>query len=303
VHIECETCGASLNVAAEQRTATCPYCASPSVIERPASADRPPPAFTLAFTVSRDAARGALQHWLGTRGIFARSGIRTAAIDSMRGVYVPAYIYSALGRSEYHAEIGEDYTETETYTETDSEGKTVTRTRTVTRTEYRDLSGHHAAYIVDVLVTASRGLTNAELEALEPFDLRTLRRYTPALLSGWIAEDPTMLAADSMELARSEAMEKIGRELTAFMPGDSHRNLQYRTTLERETADLVHVPVWVLAVRHDPKEPPLRVLVNGQTTAVIGRAPLSWVKILLAVLVVLAVIALIAALIHLAGAR
>jgi hypothetical protein len=303
VHLECENCGASLNVAAEQRTAACPYCASPAVIERPPSADRPLPAFTLAFTVSRDAARAAVRHWLGTRGIFTRSGVRTAAIDTMRGVYVPAYIYSALSRSEYEAQIGEDYTETETYTTTDANGKPVTRTRTVTRTEHRHLSGHHAAYILDVLVTASRGLTNVELETLEPFDLRVLRRYSPALLSGWIAEDPTLQAAECMSLARGEALAKVGHELVAFMPGDSHRGLVYRTTLDRETADLLHVPVWVLAVKHDPKEPLLRVLVNGQTGKVIGAAPLSWVKIMLAVLTVLAVIGLVILIAKLAGSR
>ena len=303
MHLECENCGASLNVSAEQRTASCPYCASPAVIERPASRDRPDPSFTLPFTVSHDAARAAVRRWLGSRGVFTRSSLRTAAIDSMRGVYAPAYIYSALSRSQYNAEIGEDYTETETYTETDSNGKTVTRTRTVTRTEHRHLAGHHASYILDVLVTASRGLTNAELEALEPFDLRVLRRYTPALLAGWIAEDPTLVAAECMSLARGEALEKVGRALGAFMPGDSYRGLVHTTTLERETADLLHLPVWVMAVRHDPKEPPLRILVNGQTGAVIGRAPLSWLKILITVLVVVAVIALVVFLVSRGGSR
>jgi hypothetical protein len=303
VHLECETCGASLNVSAEQRTATCPYCASPAVIERPASIERPNPTFTVAFLVGRAAAQAAVRGWLGSRGLFTKSGLRTASIDAMRGVYVPAFLYSALSRSQYRAEIGENYTETETYTETDASGKTVTRTRTVTRTEHRHLEGPHAAYILDVLVTASRGLSNAELEALEPFDFRSLRRYSPALLAGWIAEEPTLLPAECATLARGEALEKIGRNLSVFMPGDSHRGLVHTTTLERETADLLHVPVWILAVRHHPEEPPLRVLVNGQTGKVIGDAPLSWVKILLAVLAFIAVVALLLLLATLAGRR
>ena len=49
-----------------------------------------------------------------------------------QGIYVPAYLYSAVARSAYTAQIGEDYTETETYT--DSDGKT--QTRTVTRTDW-----------------------------------------------------------------------------------------------------------------------------------------------------------------------
>jgi DNA-directed RNA polymerase subunit RPC12/RpoP len=301
MHLECETCGASLTVDAAQRSAICPYCASPSVIERPPVAGRPSPAFTLGFTIGREVARSAVQRWLGTRGIFTQSSVRAASIDSIRGVYVPAFIYSALSRSSYSAEIGENYTETQTYTVTNAQGKTETRTRTVTRTEYRHLEGAHAAYLMDVIVTASRGVSNAELEAIEPFDLRALRRYSPLLISGWIAEDPTLSMVECIALARGEALAKVGRILGQFMPGNSHRSLVHRTLLERETADLLHVPIWVLAARHDPKKPLLRILVNGQTGKVIGNAPLSWVKILIAVLAALALIGLIVAIASLVG--
>lgn len=301
MHLECETCGASLTVDAAQRSTICPYCASPSVIERPAVAGRPSPAFTLGFTIGQQAARSAVQRWLGTRGVFTQSSVRAASIDSIRGVYVPTFIYSALSRSSYSAEIGENYTETETYTAINAQGKPEVRTRTVTRTEYRHLEGAHAAYLMDVIVTASRGVSNAELEAIEPFDLRALRRYSPALISGWIAEDPTLSMAECIALARGEALAKIGRILGNFMPGNSHRGLVHRTLLERETADLLHVPIWVLAARHDPKKPLLRILVNGQTGKVIGNAPLSWVKILLAVLAALALIGLVIAIAALVG--
>src|SRR5690606_16192924 len=118
-----------------------------------------------------------------TRGFFRDPKLKTASISEMRGVYVPAYLYAAIAHSSYSASIGEEYQETETYTTTVN-GKTVTRTRTVTKTEWRPLSGRHSAYVMDVIVTASRGLPNAELEAVEPFDLRQMRRYDGALISG-----------------------------------------------------------------------------------------------------------------------
>ncbi|XXV10056.1 hypothetical protein WMF24_18370 [Sorangium sp. So ce1335] len=291
MQLECETCGASLRVEADQRTAVCPYCASPSVVERPPSHDRPLPHFVLGFTTSRESAQGAVKAWLGKRSFFVQSGVKTATIDAIRGVYTPAYLYSAMAQTRYAAQIGENYQETETYTTTDEKGNTVTRTRVVTRTEHRHLEGQHATYVMDVLVVASRAVPNAELEAVEPFDLRTMRRYTPAVLSGWIAEEPTMTQDECYALARREALEKIGRDLAAFMPGDSHHGLAYETRLDRETLELLYVPLWVLAIRHDPQKPPFRVLINGQTGAIHGKAPLSWVKIALAVLLVLLLIA------------
>jgi hypothetical protein len=260
------------------------------VVERPAGRDRPSPVFTVGFVLPKEGASTAVKLWLASRSMFAQSGVKKATIDNIRGVYVPAYLYTAVSKAEYRAEIGENYQETETYTTTNAQGQVVVQTRTVTKTEYRTLQGEHASYINDVLVTASRGIGNDELEMIEPYDLRALRRYTPAMISGWIAEEPTMTLEECIQLARGEALGKLGAMLGAFMPGDSHKDLVYRTRLEHETADLVHVPVWVLAVRHDPQKPPIRVLVNGQSGKVLGKAPLSWIKITLTILAVLAVI-------------
>ena len=302
MHLDCQACGASLELEASARTATCPYCASPSVIERPPSADRPSPTFALGFTVTRESAVARVRAWLGSRSSFTRSGFASAAIEALRGIYVPAYLYSAHARSTYQARIGENYTVTETYTTTDSKGRTVVRTRQVTKTEWRSLEGPHAAYVSDVLVTASRGIGNLELEALEPFDLRRMRRYDPAILAGWYAEDPTRGLAECTELARGEAVSAVGARLGAFMPGDSHSDLKYRTWIEEESSDLVLVPVWVMAIRYDPKEPPVRVLVNGQSGKLLGKAPLSWIKIALAVGLVLGLVGAVVAAILVIGA-
>ncbi|XXT46783.1 hypothetical protein WMF23_36005 [Sorangium sp. So ce542] len=291
MQLECETCGASLRVEADQRTAVCPYCASPSVVERPPSNDRPSPHFVLGFAMARESAQGAVAAWLGKRSLFVQSSVKKGTIDAIRGVYTPAYLYSAMAQTRYAAQIGENYQETETYTTTDDKGNTVTRTRVVTRTEQRHLEGQRATYVMDVLVVASRAVQNAELEALEPFDLRTMRRYTPAVLSGWVAEEPTLTQAECYALARREALEKIGRDLQGFMPGDSHHGLTHETRLDQETLELIYVPLWVLAIRHDPRKPPFRVLINGQTGAIHGKAPLSWVKIALAVLLAILLLA------------
>jgi DNA-directed RNA polymerase subunit RPC12/RpoP len=291
MHLECQTCGASLLVDPDQRTAVCPYCASPSIVERPPSMDRPPPHFVVGFTMAKEGAQGAVKEWLGRRSFFVQSSVKAGTVDSIRGVYAPAYLYSAMAQTSYSAQIGEDYQETETYTATDDKGNTVVRTRTVTKTEHRHLAGQYTTYVMDVLVVASRSIANSELEAIEPFDLRMMRRFTPAVISGWIAEEPTLAREECYALARGEAMEKIGQDLSGFMPGDSHQNLTYQTRLDRETTELVYVPLWVLAIRHDPQKPPFRVLINGQTGTIYGKAPLSWIKIVLVVLVVLLAIA------------
>jgi len=286
--LTCEECGAALRLAPNRRTSACPYCKCPSVVERPATGACPAPALVLPFIANETAARAAVKAWTKRWRWFRRS-LSTAVIEGIEGVYLPAYLYSAVTYTRYSASIGENYQETETYTVTVN-GKSETRTRTVTKTEHRSLSGEHVGYVADVLVTGSRGLPNAELQHIEPFDMRLLRRYDPALVSGWTTEDATLAPTESVALARGEAVAEVGARLGNFMPGDSHSGLTYQTRIDRETLDLALVAVWVLALRPDPAQPATRVLVNGQTLGVWGEEKLSAIKITLFVLTIVGII-------------
>jgi hypothetical protein len=259
------------------------------VVQRPPTPDRPPPTFALGFTQTPQKARELARQNLLRRSFWAPSSVRNASVEDLRGIYVPAWLYSGLAESHFSASIGENYTETETYTTTEN-GKTVTKTRQVTRTEWRSLEGRHAEYFPDVLVSASSGLPNDELEHIEPFDLRALRRYDDALVAGWISEEPSLPQQQCLEQARAEVTALLRKRLAAFMPGDSHRNLQYSTQFAQESLVVCLLPVWVLAMRHDPKSPLLRFLVNGQTGEVYGRVPVSWVKVFIAVVLALLVL-------------
>jgi hypothetical protein len=293
--LSCGHCGAVLQFAGV-RSETCPYCASPNVVERPPTADRPRPEFVVAFTGDAAAARRRLDVWLGSRTWFADARIKRARIEDLRGVYVPAYLYSAVAHTEYTASIGEQYTETERYVTSDDKGKKKIETRSVTRTEYRPLSGRHVGYVTDVLVSASAGIDHAEIHAIEPYDLLQLRRYAPAVVSGWIAEEFSRDPDDCLRASRDEAIDDVGLRLRRFMPGDSHCDLTWNTTVVWESLAPILVPIWVLAVRYREDRRPLRVVINGQTGAIAGKVPLTWWKIALAAVVAAAVVAAIWAL-------
>ena len=298
--ISCQSCGANLLVEPQMLTAICPYCASPSIIQRPPTENRPTPVFTIGFVVTEKRAVEAVTNWVRRSSLFAKAAFRKAVPELTRGVYLPAYLYNAVAESTYDADIGENYTETETYTTTDKDGKTVTRTRTVVKTEWRKLQGRHVSYILDVVVTASKGVSNPALEAIEPFDLRALRRYTPKMIAGWLAEEPSRTQDECFQFAHGEAVEEVGKKLKGFMPGDSYRNLQYQTNVSQESIDLVLFPIWTFAVRYDESKPPVQILVNGQTGRVGGKVPISPVKVTIAVVIVLLII-LAVALLFMAG--
>lgn len=299
----CDGCGAALAFEGV-RSETCAFCASPNIALREPSRDQPTPRFAVAFAGDRAWAHRHLATWLGKRRLFADGALAGARAIDIRGVYVPAYLYSSIAHTDFTAEIGEHYTETETYTEEEKKtikywdngewkdkevSETVTKTRTVTKTEYRPLSGRHVGYVTDVIVSASRGLDDDTLHAMQPFDLRLLRRFTPAVTVGWIHEEFAK-SRDACHLAaRAAANDEIGVALRRFMPGDSHADLHWKSRVEWESLDPVLVPVWMFAVRYRENKPPLRIAINGQTGRVAGAAPIAWWKVVLAFAIVAAI--------------
>ena len=299
LEVQCRDCGATITMPAHRFAATCPYCASPSVVDRPVDETghrKEQPDFILGFDITREEATRRVEDWIARSRLFAPSAIKQAKVTAIQGIYLPAWLYGSVARSSFHARIGENYTTTETYTTTDSKGNTQVRTRTVTKTEHRNLNGNHSAYVLDVVVTASKGLGNAELETIEPFDLRAMRRYDAAVVSGWAAEEATLSRDEGFRIGRDEAMDKVADKLRNFLPGDSSTLVDFDTSFSEENTDLVLLPVYVFAARYGADQT-LRILVNGQTGEVQGDIPKSMVKIAVAVLLSLGLIALIALLI------
>lgn len=285
----CEGCGAALSLRASERTQICPYCASPNVVAGALDTTRPEPRFCVPHAQGETLARQALADWQKRLGFFRHPGVRRAHLENFKGVYVPGVLYSAVARARYDVSIGEEYYETETYTTTEN-GKTVTRTRQVKKHEWVPLSGEYDAYATDVVVSASSGIPNDELEAVEPFDFRGLRRYSPGLVAGWPVETPSRSDADCLAMARKELQAGINQRLAAFMPGDRHSDLSSSTRIEHESAEPMLVPLWVLALKYDEQKPALRVLINGQTGKTAAKVPWSWPRIAVAIVAGLLVV-------------
>ncbi|MDP3238247.1 MAG: hypothetical protein Q8N26_35975 [Myxococcales bacterium] len=286
----CEGCGAALSLRASERTQVCVYCASPNVVAGALDATRQEPRFCIPHAQGEKLARQALADWKKKLGFFSHQGVRGARLENFKGVYAPGVLYSAIARARYDVSIGEEYYVTETYTTTEN-GKTVTRTRRVKKHEWVPLSGEYEAYATDLVVSASSGIPNEELEAIEPFDFRGLRRYSPGLVAGWTVETPSRSEGDCLGLARTELQGVVDRRLREFMPGDTFSDLRSTTRIEHESAAALLVPLWVLALKYDEQKPALRVLINGQTGKTSAKVPWSWPRLIAVAVIVLVVLA------------
>jgi hypothetical protein len=274
----CKSCGAEVAVAPDHRSYTCAFCDSNYVVEfTPEQTGRQPPEFVIGFAITPEQARERFQDWLRRGNWFRPGDLHTADIaGKLRGAYIPFWSFSMLAESRWSASIGENWTETETYT-TIENGKPVTKTRQVQHTEWWDLGGGHHQYYSGYLISGSRGLSQGDAQAIQPFHLAALKRYEPYFLAGWLNEEYSVVRDEALNICTQEFGRWERENVAKFLPGDTYNNLDVKTEMSRVNSDLILLPIYVLSYKYQDKL--YRFLVNGQTGKTVGEKPLSWTKI------------------------
>lgn len=275
--LSCPSCGAMVETAEEQLSSICYFCdaavvktqeVAPHVLEE-----------ILPFRVTQKQASASLHHILQNHWFLPSSLKKKTRPDEIHGMFVPFWVLKATARSDYKAQIGINYQETETYTETDSDGNTVTKTRTVTRTDWHHLTGSHVKQYEDHIICASRVLSNLEVDPIEPFDFGQALQFTHETVAGWRSEIPITTKDDAFDTAVSEIHSEEQLEIRSFLTGDSNRLGNVDTTVQCNRSDIraALLPIWIATYSFQGQS--MRLLVNGQTGSVGGDIPRDWKKI------------------------
>jgi hypothetical protein len=263
--VRCDTCGASLAYSAEVKAPRCAFCASVMHVETTADPQEQAEHF-LPFQVDPVAARGALRGFLERKGFFRPSDLaRTASLNSLRPMWWPAWAFSAGARVSWTA---------------DSDAGSG-------RSDWAPHAGQVELTFQDILVSASRGLTERECERLAGrYALETAEREPRGPEDAQVERfDVTRSGARRQILAavEAEAREQVER---AHVPGRRHRNVHVAVVLSSLETRRYALPAYVLAYRY--REKLYRVVVHGQDAkGVLGDAPVSVLKVALVVAAVL----------------
>lgn len=257
--LRCTGCGAAVAYDPEHQAPSCSFCGEVvelQTIEDPMEQSNG----FLPFTVDRDDARRALRNWLGTLGWFRPSDLKSAArLEQLRPLWWVGWLFDAEALVSWSGDSNVDSR----------------------RSSWAPHAGQVAMNFDDILVSASRGLTDQEVQSTGPgYDLRTAREEPLG------AEDATI---EQFDLQRSQARYEIVKAIqviasdrvrTQQIPGSRHRNVNASVLLRALVTRRLSFPAWVLAYRY--KNRLYRVVVCGQDGMhVAGDAPLSFAKILL----------------------
>ena len=291
--VRCQSCQAISVFDAERVGQRCDFCGSSALVPYEEIKEAFRPESLLPMKVSDHQVRDSIRQWYGSRWFAPNQLKRAALTDIVKGLYIPYWTFDAQVHSEWTAESGYYYYETETYT--DSEGKV--QTRQVQRIRWQPSAGEVDHFFDDELVPASRGVQEAMLRKIEPFPTTSeLVPYKAGFLSGWVVERYQIDLVAAAQEARAEMDAEMERLCAAEVPGDTHRNLQVESDYSGQTFKHILVPIWLLTYNYGTQN--FQVVINGYTGTIAGKYPLSWVKILFAVAAGIAAIGIGIAIFH-----
>jgi ribosomal protein S27AE len=278
--IACSNCGGESIYDVLETAAVCPFCGSTSVMPAHAE-DSLAPGGVCPFLIPMNQAGSLFTRWLKGKIFTPSAAKKQAKPDAFKGVYLPYWTFDSMTTSAFTGKAGYD--------------RRVKRGDTyVTETTWKPVSGVYQEFIDDQLVVASKRNENSGVRRAEPFDFSKLVPYKPELVAGFIAERYSIGLEEgwtnAQALIRARLESNIGGYIRSTWHADRAGSIMFSTSYEKITYKYVLIPVWISSFVYKSKT--YQFVVNGQTGKVGGKAPISALRVALAILIGLAIIGL-----------
>ena len=260
VTYHCESCGAHLVTTATTVATTCPYCDNNVVLDPQVSGVlKPDGIIPFAFDKSRLA--NALQEFYADKPLLPNGFFDANRVERAQGVYVPFWLYDATvdGPMRY------DATKTSAYIQGNYQ---------VTETKYYQLEREGSVSFRNVPADGSSRMDNDLMDSIEAFDVRGMKPFDSAYLSGYVAdrydEDVQTCYPRAARRMLSSTRSAFDSTTTGYeMPTVTSDGLKVYDA----SAAYVLFPVWLFNSEYNGQK--YRYAVNGQTGKVVGELPIS----------------------------
>lgn len=228
-----------------------------------------------------------ISDWLGA-GYFRPGNLtQNAQFSDVRPCFVPFWSFDCHVRSDWAASAGYTYRDTESKLVTRADGKKETVREVVEKVRWKPISGRHETKYRGVLVQAQAGAYRALVAGATDFRVDAAIRFSPGLVSGC----DVLPFGTSSDAAWSEGWTEVKRRerdgCARLVPGDKQRDLSVSTCCLSSSGKRLLLPFWLATYQFQGRD--YRVAVNGQTGTISGERPISWTRIILAIVALLAV--------------
>ena len=257
----CSNCNAEEVLDKREIAHICPFCGSPSVVERE-EIDTLRPNALLPFLIGKDKASETAVAW-AKKKLFAPKSFKTYfRPENLSGVYLPAFTFDADTQSVYQGRLGEHY-----YVTARENGKEVRKQRT----RYFSVNGTYQQFFDDIAVN----------------DYHNSVAYDDDFLYGFSALLYSKSGEACWQDARAEAESALRGQILSQYRYDVVQYLNVSTSYSRVTYKYMLLPMYTGNYTHESKT--YSFYINGRSGKVKGKAPVSPVKAAIAAAIGVAV--------------
>lgn len=270
--VHCDNCGANNVIDSNEISTSCPFCGSNHVVET-SEISGIKPHRVVPFKVASKTIDDNYRTWLKKK-LFAPSKVKKQIPNLIiNGVYLPIWTFDSNTFSVYDGRLGKRYTRTI------GSGK---NRRTVTEIRYFHIRGNKNITFDDVITNAGSKIQQAEMDRLSPFDTNNSFEYERGFLAGYSSEHYSVKLNKGWENAKVTINGVIKREILKKYNYDVVSYLNINTKYHDIKYKYVLIPIWIGLYKYANKE--YRFLANGENGKVTGKAPVSALRVSIAVI-------------------
>lgn len=271
--VHCDNCGANTVIENVQMSFTCPFCGSNSVMQTDEISGIKPQR-VIPFKIANSVAKDNYYKWLKKKFYVPKVVKQEIPKVELKGVYLPVWTFDTNTFSIYRGRLGKYYTKTV------GSGK---NKRTVTSVRYYPIRGKETVNFDDLIINAGSKLSQDEISRLQPFNTNDSYEYNKNYLVGFSAEHYDIKLNEGWEKSKPLISNRIRSSILSHYIYDVVSYLDVNTTYNDITYKYVLIPIWIGLYSYNNKQ--YRFITNGETGKIIGKYPISALKVVLTVII------------------
>ena len=256
----CPQCGGEIMSTDTSAAEFCSFCGASTILYSRLSTEKRPN-YIIPFQKTKEDCKKAYSNMM-KKAIFAPDALKDAKrIDGFRGIYMPYWAFYLTQNGPFTLN-----------------GTKSKRRGDYIYTDHYALKGEIDAYYKGLSYDASSSFDDNISEKIAPFDVKGMKAFTPAFLSGFYADtadvDAKTYEAAAKEIAVQNSTNAIYREFT----GVDTEPLLSSSVMDPEVkeVDSAMFPVWFMSYRNGDRV--AYATVNGQTGKVVTDLPVDTKK-------------------------
>lgn len=281
--MECEGCGALVEVDATSTATECPYCGCNYTVSEK-QIEGIVPDGVVPFKIKKEDVEQIFVNWINNIKMAPDVLKNLYQGDKIQGIYMPFWTFDANVTAKYTAIAG---TRKRVVTK-DKEGNE----KVETKIDWKKVSGEVNKSFDDTIIRASDKLKENLLNSLS-YNTKDIPPYSPDYMSGYCAEIYTVSLQDANKLAKNKMKNKVSGMCRDKIKDkyDEVKDLDIDVSYKDETYKYILLPVYSTVYRFQDKE--YHVLINGQSGKIIGEYPTDSSKVRTIVIIVVVILAII----------